>query len=150
MSEVLSEDLVEQYKYTTLQLTLWLAQMQKFADRLEKGLPVNKKKYVYAASMLADYKKYFLEDKKALGFDDGFQFLEDNRFIGFYIQDGKLHKEVDNDEIYRIVDKWFYGFPVSANHYQFEVATYVVSLSEEKTREGFYPKELEDDEVAVL
>jgi hypothetical protein len=100
--------------------------------------------------MLADYKKYFLEDKQAMGLDDGFSFLENNKFIGFSIQDGKLIKDVDNEQVYRIVDKWFYGFPITANHYQFEVASYIIALSEEEDRDGLYPDELLDDgDIAV-
>lgn len=142
---ILDKERVTMYKNSTLQLCLWLAQIQKMSDALEKGQKVDKRKFVYASSMLADYKKYFLEDKQALGFDDGFSFLEDNKFIGFSIKDGRFISDVSNEEVYKIVDKWFFGFPVTANHYQFEVANYVVALSEEKTREGFYPKYLEDD-----
>ncbi len=148
--ESIDKELLERYRYTVLQLCLWLAQIQKMSDALSKGMPVDKRKYVYACSMLADYKKYFLDDKQALGFDDGFSFLEDNKFIGFYIKDGKLYKEVDNEEIYKIVDKWFYGFPISANHYQFEVSVYVVALSEENTRAGLYPEDMFKEEIAAF
>ena len=56
--------------------TLKLAKNVKFyTESIEGKVKVSKKKFVYAATMVAEWKKYFLEDKALLGFDDGLSFL---------------------------------------------------------------------------
>ena len=130
------------YRKSTYYLCMWLAQVQRFAEKLEKGEPFDKGLLVYAMNEVERYKEFFEQDKAKLGFTDGYDFLEDNEFIGFSIRNGRLISEVSNEQIFKVVDKWYYGFPATANHYQFEVAHYVVCLAEaEDKAKKIYPEE---------
>ena len=134
---------MEWYRRSVYNLCMWLAQVQRFAEKIEKGEPFDKGLFIYACSEAERYKEFFEEDKAKLGFEDGYDFLEDNEFIGFSIRNGKLISEVDNKGIFGIVDKWYYGFPVKANHYQFEVAHYVVHLAEaDVNAKSIYPEDV--------
>lgn len=139
--QVISEKLLDDYKEATKQLCLSLAHIQRLSDMLQKRIPFDKAKLVYMCSAAEESKKRFIISKKNLGYDDGFQFLEDNRFNGFSVENGKLVSDVSNEEIFKVCDKWYYGYPNSANHYQFEVAVYVISLAEvESTAKVVYPE----------
>jgi hypothetical protein len=143
MSEkrVISEQLLNDYKDATEQLCICLAHIQRLSDMFQKRIPFDKAKLVYVCTAAEMQKKRFITAKKNLGYDDGFQFLEDNRFNGFSVEGGKLISEVSNEEIFKVCDKWFYGYPNTANHYQFEVATYVICLAEvEHTVASMYPE----------
>ena len=134
---------VKNYRESVYYLCLWLAQVQRFAQKLEKKEPFDRGLFVFAVSEAARFKNFYEEDKGKLGFSDGYDFMEDNEFIGFSIKDGRLVSEVSNEEIFNIVDKWYYGFPATANHYQFEVAHYVVNLAEAVSQaKKIYPKEV--------
>ena len=134
---------IEWYRKSVFRLCLWLAQVQRFAEMLEKGIPFDKGLFVYACGEVERYKYLYEEDKAKLGFKGGYDFLEDNEFIGFSIRNGRLVSEVDNDAIFKIVDKWYYGFPANANHYQFEVAHYVVCLAEADLKaKSIYPEDI--------
>lgn len=140
--KVFSLQEVDWYRRSIYNLTVWLAQVQRFAEKIQNKEPFDRGLFVYACSEVEKYKDFFEQDKGKLGFTDGFQFMEDNEFIGFSIRNGKLISEVPDSEVFKIVDKWYYGFPANANHYQFEVAHYVVALAEaEKKAKELYPVE---------
>ncbi len=125
-----SEELVKRYKHNTLWLCLWLKELQNYADKKACGEEFDKDKFIYACKMCEKWKKALLESKEVLGYTDRFQFMEDNNFLGFSIKNGRFVGDVSDEEIFSIVDKWFYGFPDTANHYQFEVSVYVLTLSD--------------------
>ena len=130
------------YRRSVYNLCLWLAQVQRFAEMIEKGQNFDRALFVYACCQVERYKDFYEEDKGKLGFTDGYDFLEDNEFIGFSIRNGRLISQVSNEEIFKIIDKWYYGFPATANHYQFEVAHYVACLAEASIQaKRIYPEE---------
>ncbi len=130
----ISSELVQEYGYNTLWLCLWLREIQNFADRKERGEEFDKEKFVYACRMCEKFKNLFLGSKAKLGYDDKFEFMEDNNFFGFSIKNGRFIGNVSKEEIFKIVDKWYYGFPETANHYQFEVSMYVLTMSDDEDR----------------
>lgn len=139
--KVYSLEELDWYRKSVFNLCLWLAQVQRFAQMLEKGEPFDRGLFMYACCEAERYKQFYEEDKAKLGFTDGYDFMEDNEFIGFSVHGGRLISEVDNSEIFKIVDKWYYGFPATANHYQFEVAHYVVCLAEADIKaKSIYPE----------
>ena len=140
-TKIFSLEEVGYYRDSVFNLCLWLAQVQRFAQMLENGTAFDRGLFVYACFQVEHYKELYEQDKARLGFTDGYQFMEDNEFIGFSIRDGRLISSVDNEDIFKIVDKWYYGFPANANHYQFEVAHYVVCLAEaEMKAKTIYPE----------
>lgn len=124
-----SIDLTKKYRYNTQKLCLWLRELQNFADMKERGEEFDKDKLIYACKMCERWKKLFLESKEALGYTDRFDFMENNNFFGFSIKNGRFISEVSKKEILNTVNKWFYGYPETANHYQFEVSYYVIALA---------------------
>ncbi len=130
MSEAVSLEQVKKYRYNTQKLCLWLREVQHFADAKAAGHEIDQGKFIYACKMCEEFKARFLESKEALGYDDRFAFMEDNKFFGFSIENGRFVGNVSKEEIFEIVDKWFYGFPETANHYQFEVSYYVLTQSD--------------------
>lgn len=125
------ESSLKQYKNSLANVCFFSALLQKYADRKGK---VDKEEIVYAATMLKKYKQFLLIDKDFLGFTDGLSFMEDNRFFGFEIVNGKFSG--NRDKIKGIVKKWIDGFPDTANNYQYEVAILALALA--------FPDEIEE------
>lgn len=130
----ISSELVQEYGYNTLWLCLWLRELQNYADKKERGEELDKERLIYACKQCEHFKGLFLKSKEKLGYDDKFDFMEDNNFFGFSIKNGRFIGDVSNEEIFKIVDKWYYGFPDTANHYQFEVSTYVLTMADDTDR----------------
>ena len=140
--KIFSHEEIQFYRYSIHYLCTWLAQVQRFAEFLENGEPFDKGLFVYACAQVEKYKEFYETDKAKLGFTDGYEFMEGNEFIGFSIRNGRLISDVPNEDIFKIVDKWYYGWPENANHYQFEVAHYVACLAErEESAKEIYPVE---------
>lgn len=130
--KIISSETLDDYISYVYDMCIYMAELQKFSDKLKKGEQFKRSLFVYACEMVCLSKEKLIQLKKELGFDDAFAFLEDNSFIGFSIKDGRLLREegVTDEDIFSICDKWYYGFPATANHYQFEVANYVIALAE--------------------
>ncbi len=125
MEDLKNRDVIPLYKDSCMKFCLYAARVAEYTRQLEAGLKdIDRKDFVYAGSMLASYKNYLLEDKEALGLTDGLSFMEDNRFFGFEIKDGRFIG--DADKVFPVIDKWLDGFPESANHYQYEVSCLVM------------------------
>lgn len=105
-----------------------LAKYAKMADSGEVFSPLEEKKILFAADCVAKLKPLLLKRKELLGFQDGLEFLEDNRFAGFQIEKGIFTGKADDLE--KIIHPWVCGFPDTENHYTFEVANYLLYLSE--------------------
>ncbi|WP_026653346.1 hypothetical protein [Butyrivibrio proteoclasticus] len=132
MDKVITQDALKRYRYNTRFLCLWLRELQLFADKREAGKEINQGMFAYACKKCTFYKAEFLKCKEELGYNDKFSFLEDNHFIGFSIINGKFVGDVSDSQINAITDKWYYGFPERANHYQYEVGCYVDTMSEKR------------------
>jgi len=146
MSEnIIDNSVLEDYRDAMGTLVTFLAQLNKFADKVKKGEPFERALFVYSCERICYAKRAILDAKAKMGFTDKFTFLEDNNFIGFSIKDGRLIRDegVTDKDIFKICDKWFYGFPATANHYQFEVASYVCALVEVDLfgEYGYYPED---------
>lgn len=133
--------LIQNYKSSLIWFCCYMAELQRFAEMKEKGKEPSKRKVIFASSMATFYKKDVLAYKEALGLTDGFQFMEDNRFNGFSIRNGRL--EGDKDVVYDIVSGWVQGFPDTANNYEYEVAIYALALGWAERMPELYPKDLE-------
>lgn len=141
------EQLLINYRDSLFWFCAYNAQLQQFGEAIEQNQEINKKRLIYAAVMLEHYKSYLLEDKKALGFDDGLDFLENNRFIGFEIKEGKFIG--DKDKVLDIVAKWRDGFPQKANNYQYEVAMLCLTLAFPEVLKDLYPSKYNDEPLAA-
>ncbi len=135
MEYMKNRDIIPQYKDSVMHFALYAARIAYLADLKEKGVPVDKGDIAYAGSCLSSYKEYLLEDKAALGFTDGLEFLEDNKFFGFEIKGGKFLGEPES--VLPIVTKWLDGFPETANHYQYEVSCLVMCLAHPELYDEF-------------
>ena len=137
MPDVIKLDVLEEYKDNVKSLCQYLSRMQWYADKQKRGEKFKRALFVYCCERVITCKTNVLALKKQLGFTDELTFLEDNNFIGFSIKDGHLNLDdgITNSDVFKIVDKWFFGFPATANHYQFEVANFVVALAEVETTE---------------
>lgn len=132
---------IQAYKASVTWFCCYMAELQRFADMVEKGEMPSRRKVIYASSMAQQYAPEVLKNKEALGFTDGFSFLEDNRFDGFSILNGRL--EGDRDKILPLVRKWVEGFPGTANNYEYEVGIYALALGWSEEKKGLYPADLE-------
>ncbi|WP_161487344.1 hypothetical protein [Butyrivibrio hungatei] len=110
-----------------------------------KGEDFDKEKFIYACKMCEQYKLDFISSKESLGFTDKFEFMETNHFVGFSIVDGKFVGDVTDEQLFAITDKWYYGFPVSANHYQFEVSCYAMTQFDTEDRTGMLYKDFKNN-----
>ena len=133
--------LLQGYKSSVIWFCCYMAELQRLADAAAKGIEPSKRKVVFASSMAESYKKDVMAFKESMGFSDGFSFMEDNRFNGFRICQGRL--EGDLDKVYPIVKKWAEGFPDTANNYEYEVAMYALALGWGDQMPDLYPADLE-------
>ncbi len=115
------------YKDSLSKVCLFSALLQGYAEKKERGESVRDKDIVYVTMMLKQYKQFLLSDKAMLNFDDGLSFMEDNKFRGFEISNGRFIG--DRSKIKGIVQKWIEGFPERANNYQYEVSMLVLALA---------------------
>jgi len=74
--------------------------------------------------MLNAAKEAFLREKRKVGFTDSFEFMEDNAFAGFQIQNGCICG--DTTMLMKICTPWYTEFPKS-NNYQYEVANLLIA-----------------------
>ena len=130
-------DKISRYKDSLLYFCLYTAEIQHFADLIDDRKDFDYRKLVFAASMAEKYKTFLLDDKKELGFTDGLAFLEDNKFLGFEMKDGRFIG--DPDKVVPIVRKWVDGFPKVSNHYQYEVSIYVMAMIYGNLNKNLYP-----------
>lgn len=79
---------------------------------------------------LSSAREEFIAGQHHMGYTTGDNFLNDNNFRGFCIQNGQLIG--DSDCFYRIILPWmeefYYG--LSDNHFRFEIATFLYWLKE--------------------
>lgn len=79
---------------------------------------------------LSSAREEFIAEQHHMGYTTGDNFLNDNNFRGFRIQNGQLIG--DSNCFYRIILPWmeefYYG--LSDNHFRFEIATFLYWLKE--------------------
>lgn len=128
MEELRNRECIPNYKDSVMKFCLYASRVAEYTRQLEAGLKnIDVKDFAYASTMLKCYKNFLLQDKEELGLTDGLSFMEDNRFFGFEIKDGRFVG--DAEKVFPIIDKWLDGFPESANHYQYEVSCLVMCMA---------------------
>lgn len=88
-------------------------------------------------SLLQDLETYsydLLHCKEQLGYEDSFDFTQDDLFDGFEIKDGGLVGDYKN--LYNIAGSWIWKFihNRSNNHFLFEVGTLLWALNQEEEK----------------
>ncbi len=124
---------ISRYKNSLANVCLFASRLEQYAEDKENGKKVREKDVIYTATMLKQYKQFLLTDKAMLGFNDGLSFMENNKFRGYEIKDGRFYG--DRSLIKGIVYKWIEGFPDTANNYQYEVSMLTLALA--------FPEEIE-------
>ncbi len=130
------------YRSALYYFCVWQAQVSLFEEKKKNNEQYDEKKYEYACAQLEQFRTELENCKANLDFKDGLAFMNDAEFDGFSIQNGKLIARVDNETIFNVLDPWYYGFPITANHRQFEVAHYIICMVEAETKKSIYPADL--------
>lgn len=123
-------DDISNFKDAVRHLCVYSAQVQLMADALKRGESVSSKVLAFSLARVKCYRGYVLEDLNRMGIKaKGIEFMEDNEFFGFSIKEGKILLTERRDVVMETCRKWIYGFPDSANWYQYGAAMYALALA---------------------
>lgn len=129
------------YKGSVVWFCCYLSQFIKLSRQLKAGLHVSKRKIIYASSMAEQYKTKLIEDKAAMGFGGGLNFIKDHHFKDFSI----INHEIvgDKSKVLPTVSNNIDYFPDHVSNYDYEVGIYALALGWSDGKKGLYPPDLE-------
>ena len=131
---------MDRYKRSVTWFCRYFALVTHIIDAAYQGREIERRKLVYAMSMMRQYKAYVLRDKRALGMEDDFDaFAVEQKFEGFELKGGRLimDEKADPCVVENVARKWIKGFPGKYDAFHFEVGTLLMALDEPFLEEDF-------------
>ena len=103
------------------------AWLQSQAEDIERGFKVGEWTKIQAIALNETATKELTTIKQELGYQNGFNFTEDQQYMGFGVRNGRFYG--NREAVLDVVKPFIYGFPDSANNYQFEASMFVLCLA---------------------
>lgn len=124
------DTLLDDYIAIVSQFCSLLANMAAVNAKIQEQAKIDPDYVSELSDKISRYQKALLVVKKRLGYTDGLSFLDDCKFRGFSIHDGKFDGTAEN--LVRFVTPWVDEFPSSStNNYKFEVGSLLIALAHE-------------------
>jgi len=121
--------LFETYKDILCCLCAHVSLLNECIDELEKGIKPNMDYILEVSERVDILKDQFLEIKEALGYDDGLQFMADNKYFCGEIRDGRLIGEIDTEAIKTFANQWVPNHTFEDNNFRFENALFLYFMA---------------------
>lgn len=125
------ETLLDKYIYNVKLLSYQVSWLATLSDLVEDGSTDVLEDIKTLIKRVQETKGVLLNQKERLGFTDGLSFLENNRFDGFEVKNGRFidfDKETDLTKLETIVEPWINQGP-EINNYCFEVGIYLTYMA---------------------
>lgn len=131
MSE--KEILLSDYQAIVSQFCVLLAKFTHIHDQLVNNESVTPAAVDELTDKICNYQKALLAVKDRLNYTDGLSFLDDCKFRGFTLSQGKI--EGLTDDLIRFVTPWVMDYPSNTtNNYKFEVGSLLIALAHEQIK----------------
>lgn len=130
-------DIYADYKIALAGVCYYCARLAILNEKKENGEIISPEEVELLCNKISAGKDALLKEKEALGFTDGLSFMEDNRFAGFWIENGFIYG--NTEKIFLIVRPMYEGFPDNRNNYQYEVANYLLAFMQQTEEETVCP-----------
>ncbi len=128
------EDLLDKAPAELKDYTNWLcvwcasnAWLQSQAEDLERGFVVGEWSKIQAISLNETATAELSKIKEQLGYSNGFNFTEDQQYMGFGVRSGRFYG--NREAVLDVVKPFLYGFPETSNNYQYEASMFVLCLA---------------------